>query len=53
MSDLDSHLMADWPDELLRWWNKFAGTGEVDSQNPPATAREAQHLLVELQLRQI
>ncbi len=53
MSEPDSHPMADWPPELQRWWNKFAVTGEVDSQNPPATAREAYHLLVEAQLRQI
>ncbi len=53
MSDPDSHPMADWPDELLRWWNKFAVTGEVDSQHPPATAREADHLLVEVQLRRM
>ncbi len=51
MSDPDSHPMADWPDELLRQWNKFSLTGAVDSQNPPATARGAHHLLVELQLR--
>ena len=53
MPDPDSHPMADWPPGLLRWWNKFAVTGEVDSQHPPATAQEAQHLLVEAQLRQI
>ncbi len=45
--------MANWPNELLRWWNKFAVTGEVDSQNPPATAQEAHRLLVEVQLRQM
>ena len=45
--------MADWPDELLRWWNKFSLTGDVDADNPPATAREAHHLLIEAQLRQM
>ena len=45
--------MADWPDNLLCWWNKFAITGEVDSQHPPATAQEAHRLLMEIHLRQI
>ncbi len=45
--------MADWPDALLWQWNKFAITGEVDSEHPPATAEEAHHLLVEVQLRQM
>ncbi len=53
MPDPDSHPMADWPDELLRWWNKFALMGEVDSQHPPATAREAHRLLMEIHLRQM
>ncbi len=30
----DSHPMADWPHELLRLWNKFALSGEVDAQAP-------------------
>ena len=45
--------MADWPDELLRQWNKFSLTGDVDADHPPATAREAQHLLMEAHLRQM
>ncbi len=53
MSDPDSHPMADWPDELLRWWNKFSLTGDVDADHPPATAQEAHRLLMEIQLRQI
>ncbi len=53
MSDPDSHPMADWSPDLLRWWNKIAVTGEVDSQNPPATAQEAHNLLVQIQWRQI
>ena len=53
MSDPDSHHMADWPDELLRQWNKFSLTGDVDADHSPATAREAQWLLVEVQLRQM
>ncbi len=53
MSDPDSHPMADWPDALLWQWNKFAITGAVDSQHPPATAQEAHRLLVEIQLRQM
>ncbi len=53
MSDPDSHPMADWSPDVQRWWNKFAVTGEVDSQNPPATAQEAHRLLMEIQLRQM
>ncbi len=53
MSDPDSHPMADWPDNLLCWWNKFAITGEVDSEHPPATAQEAHRLLMEIQFRKM
>ncbi len=53
MSDPDFHPMADWSPDLLRWWNKFAVTGAVDSQHPPATAQEAHRLLMEIQLRQM
>ncbi len=53
MSTADSHPMADWSPDLQRWWNKFAVTGEVDSQNPPVTAQEAHRLLMEIQLRQM
>ena len=53
MSDSDFDHMADWPDDLLWQWNKFAVTGEVDSEHPPATAEEAHSLLVEVQLRQM
>ena len=45
--------MADWPDNLLCWWNKFAITGEVDSEHPPATAQEAHRLLMEIQFRKM
>ncbi len=53
MSDPDSHPMADWSPDLYRWWNKFSLTGDVDADHPPATAREAHHLLIEAQLRQM
>ncbi len=32
---------TDAPDALLHLWNKFALSGEVGAQNPPATMREA------------
>ncbi len=53
MSDPNFDPMVGWPDDLLWQWNKLAVTGEVDSQDPPATAQEAHHLLVEVQLRQM
>ncbi len=45
--------MADWPHELLRLWNKFALSGEVDAQHPPATVQEAYEQVIGIQARHL
>ncbi len=49
----DATPIASWPRHLQASWRDCVERGEVDAQNPPATAREAHRLLVEAQLRQM
>ena len=51
MPNPDATPFEDAPDELHRLWNKYALRGDLDSRNPPATAEEAYHQVIELQLR--
>ncbi len=44
---------TDAPLALLRMWNKFALSGDLDGSTPPATMREAYNQVVAIQLRQM
>ncbi len=53
MSTPDSTPFTDAPFALKALWNKFALRGEVDSQIPPATVREAYNQVVAVQLKEM
>ncbi len=42
---------TDAPDALLRLWNKFALSGDLDGSTPPATMREAYNQVVAKEFR--
>ncbi len=49
----DSAPVTDAPVARKALWHKFALGGEVDSQNPPATVREAYNQVVAVQLKEM
>ncbi len=49
----DSAPFTDAPFARKALWHKFALRGEVDSQNPPATVREAYTQVVAVQLKEM
>ena len=53
MSPNDRDWSATWSAELERLLNKYALRGEVDSQNPPATVREAYNQVVAVQPKEM